>query len=284
MPLPQRLKNFVKRQLAKAKPKRPAKSRHQGEAPHKLADVVEHYDKHAAVYREVFKDVFQTSRPTDLNELLAYEMASMKLEDGYRVLDAGCGVCGPSIWFAKNKNVTIDAVTISPNQKPTAETAIAAAGLSGRVHVHVADYHKLEDIFPVNTFDTVFYLESLCHAVSFQRTLASAAKVLKPGGHLYIKDYFERDFSHDPAKQARAQEFLRKCYAEYALTTVLRTEMVEMLTKLGFEIEMIEPFPFVGDKEDLSFFVEFEQKAGLKWREGLDFWLPECLEVRARKR
>ncbi len=285
MSIPQKLKSLVKRQIKKAikfaRP--PAKSQHQGEAPHKLADVVEHYEKFTPIYHEVYGEVFQAGRPHVIEELLAHEMNSMKLTDGQRLLDAGCGVGGPSIWFAQQRQVTIEAITISPTQLGLAREAVAKAGLSNRITVQIGDFHRLEELFPADTFDGVFFLESICHAESYRRVLASAKKVLRPGGFVYIKDYTERDFRDEPVKNARAKEFLRKVYEEYRFTMVQRNEMLSLLGSLGYRVEMVELIPFVAEKEDLSKQLGFEEKAGFKWREGLDFWLPELIEVRARK-
>jgi ubiquinone/menaquinone biosynthesis C-methylase UbiE len=278
-------KQWIKRQVKKAvrlfQP--PPKSKHQGEAPHKLKDVIDHYEKYTPIYQEVYGTVFQAGRPFNIEELLIHEMRSACLADGQHVLDAGCGVCGPSIWFAQQKKLTIDAVTISPTQLTEARKAVEAAGLSGSITVNLGDYHKLDEIYPANTFDCVYFLESICHAESYKRVLASTWKVLKPGGCVYIKDYTERDFLDDPVTQKRAAEFLRKVYDEYRFTMVHKREMTGMLEQLGYKMEMFEPIPFVAEKEDLSKQLGFEEKAGFQWREGLDFWLPELMEARARK-
>ncbi len=108
--------------------------------------------------------------------------------------------------------------------------------------------------------------------------------MLKPGGFVYIKDYSERDFRDEPAKNARAKEFLRKAYAEYRFTMMQRPEMRRLLGDLGYQVELEELIPFVAEREDLSKQLGFEEKVGFKWREGLDFWLPELFEFRARKR
>jgi ubiquinone/menaquinone biosynthesis C-methylase UbiE len=281
MPLKQWIKRQIKKVVRRTRP--PPTSTHRGEAPHKLADVIDHYEKYTPAYLEVYGEIIQAGRPYNVEELLVHELESAGFEDGQRVLDAGCGVCGPSIWFAKHKNITVDAITVSQKQVAAASQAVEAAGLTSRINVRLGDYHKLEEIFPPNTFDCVFFLESLCHAESYQRVLASAWKVLKPNGCVYIKDYTERDFRDNPELLKRAKEFLKKVYAEYSITTVHRREMAEILEKIGFKVEMLELIPFVADKEDWAVQVNFEKKVGFKWREGLDFWLPELIEVRARK-
>jgi len=286
MPITQKLKTLVKRQITKAVrlTRGPATSAHRGEAPHKIADVVDHYEKYTPIYHEVYGEVFQAGRPHNVEELLEHEMNSMGLQDGQHVLDAGCGVCGPSIWFAKHKKITLDAITISQTQVELARKAVSLAGMADRIKVQAGDYHKLEEIYPANSFDCVFFLESICHAESYKRVLASCLKVLKPGGCVYIKDYALKDFRDDPVTHKRAGEFLAKVHAEYTATFLHKLELAAMLAKLGYQVELLELLPFVGENEDLSVQVGFEQRVGFKWREGLDFWLPELIEVRARKR
>lgn len=284
------IKSWIKRQVKKVirRPQAPVittppTSMHQGNAPHTVADVVEHYDRYTADYCEVYGNVIQAGRTADIEVLLTHEFQGACIEDGQHVLDAGCGICGPSIWLAKRKQVTIDAVTISPPQLEIGRKAVEDAHLSDRIKIHLADYHKLEEVFPENTFDCVYFLESMGHAQSYPKAIASTYKVLKPGGCIYIKEYSERDFRNDPEKKERSKEFLKKVYTEYCYTMVHRQEMAAMLQGVGFKIEFEQAFPYVGDKEDLSVQINFEKKVGFHWRDGLDFWLPELMEVRARK-
>jgi ubiquinone/menaquinone biosynthesis C-methylase UbiE len=283
------LKQWIRRQIKKviprpgAAPDRITVSTQLGEAPHGVKDVVDHYEKYTADYREVYGEVFQAGRPYNVEELLAHELQSAELDDGQHVLDAGCGVGGPSIWFAKQKKLTIEAMTISPTQQAMAQEAVSAAGLDERIKVSLGDYHKLEEQFAANSFDRILFLESLCHAESYRRVLVSSWKVLKPGGCVYIKDFTKRDFKDDPPTQKRADEFLRKIHDEYSVTLLHKLELAALLEDLGYQVELLGLVPFVGEKEDLSIQVGFEQRVGFHWRDGLDFWLPELVEVRARK-
>jgi cyclopropane fatty-acyl-phospholipid synthase-like methyltransferase len=285
--------SFLKRQVKKvlrpeppASPPQPARvgtSINRGKAPHKLADVLNHYETLTPIYHEKVGEIFQAARPLDVEELLNHELRSLQFEDGQRVLDAGCGMAGPAIWFAQRKQITIDGVTLSTKQVALGEAAIQAANMIDRVRIHLGDFHKLHELFPANTFDRVYFLESICHAEDYERVLASAWKVLKPGGRIYIKDFLERDLSDDPASQKRGDEFLKKCYAEYSFALVQKNEMAALIEKTGFQIEMIEPIPFSHDREDHARQIAFENAAGLHWRDGVDLWIIESYEVRARK-
>ena len=67
-------------------------------------------------FLEVYGDVIQAFRTTDVSKLLDYEIASMELKPGMNICDAGCGVCGPALYFAEQCDVTVSAVTISEVQ------------------------------------------------------------------------------------------------------------------------------------------------------------------------
>lgn len=114
------------------------------------------------------------------------------LRAGFRVLDAGCGVCGPGVDIAREiPGIRIVGITVSPRQASTATALIRDAGVSNRVHIVNGDYHDLP--FADRSFDTVFFLESIGYASSLTRLFTSVYRVLRPGGSLYIKDVFRRE-------------------------------------------------------------------------------------------
>src|ERR1700733_2509592 len=90
-------------------------------SPQAVGDFYNQYgDKFLAVYGEVI----QAYRTADIAKLLDYEISSIGFEKGMRVCDAGCGVCGPAIYFANKCGVKIEAVTISKNQCDDAQTKV----------------------------------------------------------------------------------------------------------------------------------------------------------------
>jgi ubiquinone/menaquinone biosynthesis C-methylase UbiE len=114
------------------------------------------------------------------------------LSAGDRVLDAGCGVCGPAIDIAREiTGIRIVGVTLVRRQADTARTLVTSARLCGRVHVTCADYHQLP--FADGSFDAVLFLESLGYAATIATPLVEARRVLRPGGTLYVKDVFRRE-------------------------------------------------------------------------------------------
>jgi SAM-dependent methyltransferase len=166
---------------------------------HDTADVKNYYDEKTPAYIEGFGD--QGSRPESTDDLLQYIVEAAKIADGMKILDAGCGVCGPAAWFAEHVDVTIEALTISPVQVREAQTRLNARGLAGRINVREGDFRKLAELYPPETFDRVLFLETICHARDYRLVLEQAKRVLKPGGYIYIKDFYCQDFRSRPDLQ-----------------------------------------------------------------------------------
>ncbi|MES2692196.1 MAG: class I SAM-dependent methyltransferase, partial [Verrucomicrobiota bacterium] len=126
----------------------------------RVRQVKEYYDSTNALYLEHLGSTFQAGlisvdgRPVGPNQHTRILAARAGLQPGMRVLDAGCGVCGPALEIARAiEGVVVDGVTISPEQLRTAEERIRAAGMEARVRVRQADYHALP--FAEGEFDAV---------------------------------------------------------------------------------------------------------------------------------
>lgn len=121
-----------------------------------------------------------------------YCAARAGIKPGDRVLDAGCGVCGPSIDIAGAiPDVKIDGVTLSLVQALVGTRLVTEAGLSNAISVSLADYHNLP--FRPDTYNAVLFLETAGYSYDVTRLFRGIYQVLKPGGRLYIKDVFCRE-------------------------------------------------------------------------------------------
>ena len=151
------------------------------------------------------------------------------LETHQRVLDAGCGVCGPGIDIAREiPGLRLVGLTLSPRQTATAMQLIRDAGLSGRLHVVNGDYHALP--FGDRSFDTVLFLESVGYADNLTQLFAGVHRVLRPGGSLYVKDVFRREHLWSDQEGQELAEFDRV----YAQRTPTLEECVRAATTVGF--------------------------------------------------
>src|SRR5215212_516654 len=84
------------------------------------------------------------------------------IQPGARVLDAGCGVGGSSIWLAQARQATVVGITPVASQVARARGFATAHKLGDRVAFEQADYTNTP--FSDASFDVVWALESVCHA------------------------------------------------------------------------------------------------------------------------
>jgi cyclopropane fatty-acyl-phospholipid synthase-like methyltransferase len=168
--------------------------------------------------------------------LAGYLIQAARLEDDLTILDAGCGICGPAMLFAERCKLKIEAVTLSSVQVGEAQARINSKNLQQQITVRQGDYHRLDELYPANTFDRVLFLESLCHAEDYRQVLAQAKHVLKPGGFLYIKDFYAIDHRSRPELLSLQAKDLKALNELYRLVMPDLPSTVDLISELGFEI------------------------------------------------
>lgn len=127
-----------------------------------------------------------------MNEVMM-ETASIKAGD--KVLDAGCGVGGSSIFLADKTGCTVTGITLSERQVQQANKNAAEKKLLHKVNFEVMDY--CHTTFPDASFDVVWGCESICYAESKEGFIKEAYRLLKPGGRLVVADGFVSSFEHN---------------------------------------------------------------------------------------
>ena len=115
-------------------------------------------------------------------------LAVIKATD--KVLDAGCGIGGSSLWMGKNIGCTVMGISLNANQVATANGLAQKEGLAGYVHFEKRDFTSTG--FPDACFDVVWAIESVCHAADKNDFIKEAWRVLKPGGRLIMADFFQQ--------------------------------------------------------------------------------------------
>jgi tocopherol O-methyltransferase len=138
----------------------------------------------------------------NMNRVLADRV---QIQPGERVLDAGCGVGGSSLWLATERGARVVGITVVPGQVARARGHAAQRGLSDRVHFHVADFTATP--FPDASFDIVWAVESLCHAPRKAAFYQEAARLLRPGGRVVVADLIRAARPLDPT----GERLLREC-------------------------------------------------------------------------
>jgi len=129
--------------------------------------------------------------PADADASAVLLASRAGVRDGDRILDAGCGVGGPALAIAAvHPRAGIHGVTLSAVQAGVGRRLVDEAELAGRVTITQADFHDLP--FPDASFDVVLFLESCGYSSARGALFAEAARVVRPGGRIYVKDVFAR--------------------------------------------------------------------------------------------
>jgi ubiquinone/menaquinone biosynthesis C-methylase UbiE len=197
--------------------------------------VEQYYEEWTQKYIDDFGHIFQALQTDRPEELIEYMARVSGMADGKRILDAGSGIGGPSIIWAKNYHVQIDALTISPTQAALTKENIAKETLKGKISVTIGDFHKLENYFPENSFDAVYFLESLVHSHDPAAVIRSVRQVLKQHGIIYIKDLFVGP--NDPAHPGQTDYPIKKIEEQFALRIRKSGDILNTLAENGFQIE-----------------------------------------------
>jgi len=159
---------------------------------------------------------------------ILYEKAGIQSSD--KVLDAGCGIGGSSIWMAKQHANRVTGITISGKQAGHARQHAHRHGVAERVDFAVADFCATP--FTDESFDVVWALESACHALNKADFLREAYRLLRKGGKLVVCDGFllQRQFT-EPQWQA-----VVTCLNGWAVPNLCsRQEFMGLLEQQGFQ-------------------------------------------------
>jgi tocopherol O-methyltransferase len=116
----------------------------------------------------------------------AYLADRARISPGCRVLDAGCGVGGSSLWLAEERGACPVGITISPEQLDLARRFARQRGLEGRVEFHCMD--MVSTTFPADSFDVIWNVESMCHVLDLRAYFEHVLFLLRDGGRFACID------------------------------------------------------------------------------------------------
>jgi tocopherol O-methyltransferase len=129
-----------------------------------------------------------------------------EIQPSERVLDAGCGIGGSSMWLAVYRDAQVVGITLSARQVARARQIAQARGLLGQVAFERADYTATP--FPDGSFDVVWAIESVCHAVHKAAFYREAARLLRPGGRVVVAEFLRTVRPLDKAGERLLHEWL----------------------------------------------------------------------------
>ena len=155
------------------------------------SNIAHHYDVSNAFYRmwldarmvyscayfRTADDTLDTAQAQKLDHICR----KLRLAEGERFLDIGCGWGALVFWAAENYGVQATGITLSRNQYDHVRSEIAARGLADRVRVELLDYADLPD---VEAFDKVASVGMFEHVGprNYDRYFGKIRRILVPGG------------------------------------------------------------------------------------------------------
>ena len=155
------------------------------------SNIAHHYDVSNAFYRMwldarmVYSCAYFRSWDDSLDDAQAQKLdhicRKLRLAEGERFLDIGCGWGALIFWAAQHHGVQATGITLSRNQYEHVKSQIAALGLAGRVRVELMDYADLPD---AEAFDKVASVGMFEHVGprNYDRYFGKIRRILVPGG------------------------------------------------------------------------------------------------------
>ncbi|MCC7273969.1 MAG: class I SAM-dependent methyltransferase [Alphaproteobacteria bacterium] len=112
--------------------------------------------------------------------------AELGLQPGMHLLDIGCGIGGPSRYFAGEQDCTVTGIDLSEEYVAVAAALSRRVGLEGRTSYRQASALALP--FAAGTFDGAYMLHVGMNIADKARLFAEARRVLRPGAIFGIYD------------------------------------------------------------------------------------------------
>jgi ubiquinone/menaquinone biosynthesis C-methylase UbiE len=149
-------------------------------------------DAHAIHFGMYVKGVHSFVESLHYMNYYAGKLLGITQDKSWVILDAGCGVGGPSTQLAKLfPKSTFIGITITRNQIPLAQELARREGVTNNTQFLLQNYRHTE--FPDNYFDGAFAQESHNYAQNKEEMIREMYRVIKPGGRFVILDGFIRD-------------------------------------------------------------------------------------------
>jgi|TARA_B110000902_G_scaffold120026_1_gene140725 cyclopropane fatty-acyl-phospholipid synthase-like methyltransferase len=151
-----------------------------------------------------------------------------------RVLDAGCGLGGSSLWLAAQGN-QVKGISISPKQVAFANKVAKKRKLTDSVQFEVANFCQTP--YADGSFDVIWALESACYALDKSLFLKEAYRLLSKGGQLIMCDAFLLKSNFTNEQWHTVSSFLKGWVVP---NLAKREDFQQMINEAGFEHTAIE--------------------------------------------
>lgn len=152
------------------------------------------------------------------------------IQEGDKILDAGCGIGGSSIHLAKQLNCDCIGITLSEKQVKTATQLAKANGVQDKCQFARMSYTETK--FSDQSFDNVWAIESVGSAQNKADFFKEMHRLLKTEGRILLADTLKPE-AYDIAQYKDMQVMLNG----WAISDILSIEEMEVLAKEnGFKL------------------------------------------------
>ena len=197
--------------------------------------IIEHYDVVSPYYRSLWGEHLHhgywirgdESKEKAQLQLIEHLARLANVKPGSQILDIGCGFGGSSLYLARNYNAAVTGITISSVQVEMAIKAAATERLEAKfllMDAEAMDFQK--------QFDLIWSVESISHYQHREEFFASAAKLLKPGGHFAITDWFKKE----NLTRAETRKFIDPIEKGMLVELQIMDDYEHLLTSNGLQI------------------------------------------------
>lgn len=144
-------------------------------------------------------------------------LAEMDVQPGEHVLEIGCGTARNLIVLAKrNPNAKLYGLDASAAMLETAQAKANSSGAKNiTLKTALADDFSFDTTFDLTQpFDKIFFSYSISMIPPWRESIENALKNLKPGGTLYIVDFYDQK-DLPAAFQKLLQGWLKKFHVQF---------------------------------------------------------------------
>ncbi len=158
----------------------------------------------------------------------------LRLQEGMRIVDIGCGVGGPMRRVAAESGAKVVCLNNNKQQLEEARRRNLKAGLDHKAEYIECNFMNMR-VIEANSFDAGYAIESTCHAPDKEGAFAEIFRVLKPGAlfwgqEMCMTEKFDPDNSaHQAVKDKLMLGIALKDIATYS-------EVNRALESVGFQV------------------------------------------------
>lgn len=182
-----------------------------------------------------FADRATKSHTEALINQYKYVIKKGQIGSEMRVLDAGCGVGGASLYIAKVTGARCVGVSLVESQVKEASENALRQNIQNKVEFLVGDYAHTN--LKPESFDVVIGIESICYAAPKRAFLAEAYRLLKPGGRLVITDGYCKN---NPLNKTEVHTLKKFCSGWRLANLITYQKMSNEIRKIGFSNVKLE--------------------------------------------